>query len=101
MAYNKIILYIGFLLSIILSQDIDQIFHFDTNDYNICKEQNNVYFDSGLYMTSNPNSCIALSSSFKLKGDKCCRITVNYDILQLIKRKFPYKWRIIASKLFI
>ena len=65
----KIIFYIALLLNINLSLGIE-LDIFDDDDFKKCNDQNK----------NNTNDCSSINPSLKFKEDKCCRITLNYDI---------------------
>ena len=77
----KFILYWVLLLKLITSFNISELSPFDE-----CNKQNN-----GNFSSINTNTCTSLNSHFNTNKNKCCRITINYDLAGL-KNNFSREW---------
>lgn len=98
MANIKQILYLALLLKIFSSASVNQKAPFDSDDFEKCLKENSKNIQNMSSITT--NTCTSLNSSFKRKKDKCCRITINYDTLEQIKKNFPEDWKKKASQMY-
>ena len=92
---KKLILYIALLLKINLSISKEEFDFFDKDDYEKC-----ISLNKEAILSTSSNKCSSINSSLKLKEDRCCKLTINIDVLQQLKNNFPENWRIKYSQLY-
>ena len=97
MSNLKLILFIALFLKINLSISEEELkdLNLDKDDYIKCGSQNEKYMSS-----ASTNKCSSINSSLKLKEDRCCRFTMDIDVLQRIKETFPETWRKKYAEVF-
>ena len=86
----KLIFNIALFLKINLSLSKIKLDIVDYDDLEKCNDQTK----------NNTNECSLINSSLKLKEDQCCRITINYDILQNLKDSYSENWKKMASHIY-
>lgn len=83
LANIKLILYIVLLLKLTTCDNVNEENPLDKDFYNECNRQNIRDISS-----IKENVCVSVNTSFKSKRNKCCRLTISFDLLDY-KNQLP------------